>query len=317
MALKRALFIAGPTASGKSALSLRLAEDLNGVIINADSMQVYKDLRVITARPSEAEEAEAPHKLYGFLDGSEVCSAAFWAERAMEEIETAWAAGQTPIVIGGTGMYFKVLLDGIAVIPDIPDDIRRSVRNRCAAEGSEALHEELMAVDGRTATRLAPGDSQRICRALEVYLATGKPISAWQAETAPGPMKAHDEAGEVVKVVLDPPRDVLYDRCNRRFDLMMQQGALEEVQALMARELDPSLPLMRSLGVPQLIAYLRGGLPYDDAMEDAKMQTRRFAKRQLTWFRNQFGDWKRLPAQLSESAYGDFVNKNIKNPLTE
>ncbi len=315
--MKRALFIAGPTASGKSALSLRLAEDLNGVIINSDSMQVYRDLRVITARPGKEEEAQAPHRLYGFLDGAEVCSAAFWAERAVAEIEAAWQGGQTPIIIGGTGMYFKVLLDGIATIPDIPHDIRQMIRTRCAEEGSEMLHGELVAVDAATAERLAPGDSQRICRALEVYHATGKPISMWQADTKPGPMKPCDDRGQVVKLVLDPPREVLYERCDRRFDAMLEQGALDEVRTLMARGLDRSLPVMRSLGVPQLIAYLDGSLLFDEAREDAKMQTRRFAKRQLTWFRNQFFSWQRLPAQLSESQYRDFVNKNIKNPLTE
>ncbi|WP_417460117.1 tRNA (adenosine(37)-N6)-dimethylallyltransferase MiaA [Kordiimonas sp.] len=313
--MKRALFIAGPTASGKSALSLRLAEDLNGVIINADSMQVYKGLRVITARPSAEEEARAPHRLYGFLDGAEVCSAAFWAERAMEEITKAWEQDQTPIVIGGTGMYFKVLLSGIAVIPDIPDDIRASVRHRCASEGSDVLHTELMALDEVTATRLAPGDSQRICRALEVVKATGRPISAWQADTKPGPMQRYDEDGALTKLVLDPPRDVLYDRCNQRFDIMLDEGAMDEVQALMARNLEQSLPVMRSLGVPQLMGYLKGELPLEDAVEDAKMQTRRFAKRQLTWFRNQFADWERLPAQLSESEYQQFLNKKIKKAV--
>jgi len=309
--LKRALFIAGPTASGKSALSLRLAEDLNGVIINSDSMQVYRDLRVITARPSEEEEARAPHRLYGYLDATEVSSAASWAADAMVEIKAAWANGQTPIVIGGTGLYFKTLLTGMAEIPDIPDEIRADVRARCDREGSEVLHAELAAVDPVTAERLFPGDSQRICRALEVYLATGKPISEWQADTPPGPMQAVDDAGLLIKIVLDPPREVLYDRCNRRFDLMLESGAWEELDALIARGLDPSLPLMRALGVPSLIAYRRGGLSLEEAVDDAKMQTRRFAKRQLTWFRNQFGHWDRFPAQFSESDYRDFLNKKI------
>ncbi|NVJ98626.1 MAG: tRNA (adenosine(37)-N6)-dimethylallyltransferase MiaA [Alphaproteobacteria bacterium] len=309
--MKRALFIAGPTASGKSALSLKLAKDLNGVIINSDSMQVYSDLRVITARPSEEEEAQAPHRLYGYLDASEVSSAAGWAQDAMQEIEASWAQDQTPIVIGGTGMYFKTLLDGMAVIPEIPNDIRAGVRARCEAEGSEALHMDLQSVDPATAARLFPGDSQRICRALEVYEATGKPISEWQADTKPGPMQAVDDAGLLTKIVLDPPRDVLYDRCNRRFDLMLETGAWQELDNLLARNLDPSLPLMRSLGVPSLAAYRRGELSLKDAIEDAKMQTRRFAKRQLTWFRNQFGHWERFPAQFSESEYRDFLNKKI------
>ncbi|MCJ9427472.1 tRNA (adenosine(37)-N6)-dimethylallyltransferase MiaA [Kordiimonas marina] len=310
--MKTAILIAGPTASGKSALSLRLAADTNGVIINADSMQVYRDLRVITARPSEEDEAKAPHKLYGFMDATEVCSAAFWAERAMAEIEAAWAEGLTPIVVGGTGMYFKVLLDGIAEIPEIPEDIRADVRARCDAEGSEVLHAELRTVDPVTADRLAPGDSQRISRALEVYKATGTPLSVWHKDTRPGPLKPLEEAGGLIKLVIDPPRDVLYDRCNRRFDLMLGEGGLDEVKALMARNLDVSLPVMRALGVPSLMAYLQGEVSLEGAVEDAKMQTRRFAKRQLTWFRNQFGAWDRVSAQLSESQYRDFLNKKIK-----
>lgn len=309
--MKRALFIAGPTASGKSALSLRLAKDLNGVIINSDSMQVYRDLRVITARPSEEEEAMAPHRLYGYLDAKLVSSAASWADDAMAEIEAAWRQGLMPIVIGGTGMYFKTLLDGMAAIPEIPEGTRAEIRARCEAEGSAVLHDELRQIDPETAGRLFPGDSQRICRALEVYHATGKPISAWQADTPPGPMKPADEAGQLIKIVLDPPRDILYDRCNRRFDIMLQTGAWDEIDALIERNLDPTLPLMRALGVPSLIAHRLGDVPLEDAIEDAKMQTRRFAKRQLTWFRNQFGDWERFPAQFSESEYWDFLNKKI------
>ncbi|TNE65571.1 MAG: tRNA (adenosine(37)-N6)-dimethylallyltransferase MiaA [Alphaproteobacteria bacterium] len=313
--MKRAILIAGPTASGKSALSLRLAHDLDGVIINADSMQVYKDLRIITARPSVEDEAAAPHRLYGFMDPTEVCSAALWADLAMQEIEAAWQAGKTPIVIGGTGMYFKVLIDGIAEIPEIPDAIRADVRDRCAREGSTTLHAELATVDPATAARLAPGDSQRICRALEVWHATGRAISDWQQDTRPGPMKPYVDAGGITRLVLDPPRDVLYDRCNRRFDIMMKEGAMAEVEVLMARNLDVSLPAMRALGVPSLMALARGEMDEATAMEDARMQTRRFAKRQLTWFRNQFSDWGRIPAQLSESEYREILNKKIKKPV--
>ena len=190
--MKQALFIAGPTASGKSALSLKLAKDLNGVIINADSMQVYDGLRIVTACPSEADEAVAPHRLYRFLDPAAICSAAFWAEKAMAEIEVAWAKGQTPIVIGGTGMYFKVLLEGIAKIPDIDPAIRSSVRAECGADGSAALHAELHTCDPVTAARLPVGDSQRICRAVDVFRLTGRSPSAWHKETAPGRMQAAD-----------------------------------------------------------------------------------------------------------------------------
>ncbi len=299
--MKQALFIAGPTASGKSALSLKLASDMDGVIINADSMQVYTGMRVVTACPSEEDEAEAPHRLYRFLDPSETCSAAFWAEKAMAEIEAAWAHDQMPIVIGGTGMYFKVLLDGIAHIPEIPDEIRTAVRSECEAEGSAHLHAELATYDVPTAERLFPGDGQRICRAVEVYRATGKPLSDWHKDTAPGLMKAADEAGLVTKMVLNPERDVLYDRCNRRFDQMILEGAIGEVEALMGRGLDKSLPAMRALGVPSIMAFLKEEMSIEAAAEDAKMQTRRFAKRQLTWFRNQFSDWDRVSTQDSES----------------
>ena len=301
--MKQALFIAGPTASGKSALSLKLAKDLNGVIINADSMQVYKGLRIITACPSESDEAAAPHRLYRFLEPTEICSAAFWAEKAMAEIEAAWANEQTPIVIGGTGMYFKVLLEGIAKIPDIDPEIRAAVRSECAEDGSESLHAALHVYDPVTAARLVPGDSQRICRAVEVYRSTGKSLSDWHKDTEPGLMQAANVEGRVKKYILNPDRETLYQRCNLRFDLMMQEGALAEVEALMARDLDPALPAMRALGVPSLISLLKGEQEEVEALEDAKMQTRRFAKRQLTWFRNQFSDWERIFAQFSESEY--------------
>lgn len=310
--MKQALFIAGPTASGKSALSLRLAKDLNGVIINADSMQVYDGLRIVTACPSEADEAAAPHRLYRFLDPAETCSAAFWAKKARAEIDAAWANGQTPIVIGGTGMYFKVLLEGIAEVPDIDPDIRAAVRQECEEAGSEVLHQELSEYDAVTAARLAPGDSQRICRAVEVYRSTGKALSDWHKETTPGLMQAEDQAGQITKLIINPDRAELYERCNLRFDLMLEEGALDEVADLMKRDLDPTLPIMRALGVPSLLAILKGQQNREEAIEDAKMQTRRFAKRQLTWFRNQFSHWKRISAQLSESEYQKILSKNIK-----
>lgn len=310
--MKQALFIAGPTASGKSALSLRLAKDLNGVIINADSMQVYDGLRIVTACPSEEDEAAAPHRLYRFLDPAETCSAAFWAEKARAEIDEVWDKGQTPIVIGGTGMYFKVLLEGIAKIPDIDPEIRAAVRKECEKEGSAKLHAELTDYDLDAHARLFPGDSQRVSRAVEVFRSTGKALSDWQKETEPGLMQAEDEAGKILKLIINPEREILYDRCNRRFDLMIEAGALNEVAALMERNLDPSLPVMRALGVPSLIAILRDEVEKGAAIDDAKMQTRRFAKRQLTWFRNQFSTWERISAQLSESEYRKILSKNFK-----
>jgi len=308
--VKQALLIAGPTASGKSALSLRLAKDLNGVVINADSMQVYDGMRVLTACPSVEDEQAAPHKLYRFLDAEETCSAAFWAAQAMAEIESAWQAGQVPIVIGGTGMYFKVLLEGIAHIPDIDTAVRETVRAECDEKGSEHLHKELAIADSVIAERLSPNDSQRVCRAVEVYRSTGKALSQWHRDTEPGLLQAADTAGFVNKLVLSPEREELYERCNRRFDIMLSEGAIDEVKALMQRSLPTSLPAMRALGVPQLIMYLQGKHNLDEVSEEAKMQTRRFAKRQLTWFRNQFSEWEKLFTQYSERKYDEIVSKN-------
>ena len=299
--MKRALFIAGPTASGKSAFALEVAGRHDGIIINADSMQVYRDLPVLTACPPVEEEAIAPHRLYGFLDGTEVCSVAFWAEKAMQEIESAWEADKLPILVGGTGMYFKVLLDGIAKIPDIPEQIRSSVRSECLLNGSQALHGELQDVDPQAAVRLAPGDSQRVCRAVEVFRATGIPLSTWQKDTPPGPMAKLDGAGGVDKVAIIPERNELYRRCDLRFDHMLESTAIAEVEALVARQLSSDLPIMRALGVPALAAYLAGSVSLDEASTEAKMQTRRFAKRQLTWLRNQFSHWNKNFAQYMES----------------
>ncbi len=310
--MKRALFIAGPTASGKSAFAMKTAAAYDGIIINADSMQVYRDLSVISACPSAAEQKQVTHRLYGFLDATEICSAAFWAEKAMAEIRSAWATGKLPILVGGTGMYFKVLIDGIAKIPDIPADVRAQVRRECQDLGSEALYTELTVSDPITAARLAPGDSQRVSRAIEVVRSTGIPLSDWQKDTKPGPMQSFDEAGEIGKYVVLPDREELYARCDHRFDQMMEQGAIEEVRALVGRNLRNDLPIMRALGVPSLARYLAGETTYDQAADDAKMQTRRFAKRQLTWFRNQFSHWKMLNAQYSESYFDKLVAKIFK-----
>ncbi|WP_255934410.1 tRNA (adenosine(37)-N6)-dimethylallyltransferase MiaA [Kordiimonas sp. SCSIO 12610] len=299
--MKQAILIAGPTASGKSALSIKLAKQYDGVVINADSMQVYRDLRIITARPSVEEEMMAPHKLYGVVDGAQAFSAMDWAKLAMNAVDEAWQDNRTPILVGGTGMYFRTLLDGMAHIPDVDPEIRTQVRAEAVEFGSAKLHAELMICDPMTAERLAQGDSQRISRAIEVYRSSGKPISEWQKETQAGPLQALDQSGNVKKVVLEWPREELYRRCDLRFDLMLEEGALEEVEALLSRNLSPVLPLMKSLGVPSLMKYLSGNISLDEAREESKTQTRRFAKRQMTWFRNQFNAWERIDAQYLES----------------
>lgn len=308
----RAILIAGPTASGKSALAIRLANDLGGVIINADSMQVYKDLQIITARPDSDEEKAAPHRLYGTIDGAEACSAVEWSAMAMQEIERAWASGLMPILVGGTGLYFKTLLEGMVTIPPIDPEIRQQVRSDVDEFGPQVMHTKLKELDIRAFERLEPADSQRISRAMEVVLSTGKALSAWQDEPHAGPLTLLDGEGKIAKIVIDIDRDILYERCEFRLEKMIKEGALDEIGSLLKRDLDPSLPILKALGVPSLSAYLEGKAAEDEAVSAAKTQTRQFAKRQLTWFRNQFASWDRVNAQLSESEYRSllyFLNK--------
>jgi tRNA dimethylallyltransferase len=273
--------IAGPTASGKSALALVLAEALGGTIINADSMQVYRDLRVVTARPTETDLARAPHRLYGVIDGAELCSAAHWAALARAEIAAIRAEGRLPILVGGTGLYLRTLLHGIAEIPPIPEAIRAAARARHAAIGGVAFRAELAGLDPAGAARLAPGDSQRLMRAYEVVTATGRPIGAWQRDAAPGEALSHRA------FVLLPPREVLNAAIDARFIAMAGNGALDEVAALLERRLDPALPVMKAVGVPELAAHIRGETTLDAAIEAAQTASRRYAKRQMTWFRHQ------------------------------
>ncbi|WND02076.1 tRNA (adenosine(37)-N6)-dimethylallyltransferase MiaA [Temperatibacter marinus] len=310
--MKHTILIAGPTASGKSAFALMLAKKMNGVVINADSMQVYRDLRILTARPSQEEEAEAPHKLYGYLDASDVCSAADWTVDAIKEIRAAQARGQLPIVVGGTGMYFRFLLEGVATIPKIEPAIRESVRQECEQYGSEALHARLREIDPPLFKKLHSADSQRICRALEVWLSSGKALSEWQKKNEPGPLLSEDQEGVVHKYVLSLDRETLYDRCNLRFDLMMEQGTMNEVENLNRRGLDSNLPCMKSLGYPDLIRYLNKEVSLEVAIENSKMQTRRFSKRQLTWFRNQFSQWNFIDTQQLERESDRLIKYIIK-----
>ena len=306
------LVIAGPTASGKSALALRAAQECGGTVINADSMQVYADLRIITARPSEADEAAAPHRLYGVLDASEVCSAARWRDMALAEIDATLEADRLPILCGGTGLYLKALLQGLSPMPDIPDPVRAEIRTRCDREGPEAMHALLAAQDPEMAGRLNPTDSQRICRALEVVTATGRSLAAWQAETPDGP-PSHLR---FVTVALIPPRDALYAGINQRFERMVEMGALDEVRALDARALDPKLPALKALGVPELRAYLKGESTLEEAVATAATKSRRYAKRQNTWLKSQIIINRCYFAKFSESLWSSFFAFIRENGLT-
>ncbi len=285
--------IAGPTASGKSALALALAERSGGVVINADSAQVYRDLRVVTARPSAEDEARAPHRLYGYRDGAEPCSAADWAADAKAVVAEAHAAGLLPILVGGTGLYIRTLLDGIAPVPAIDPAIRAGVRALPVAEAHGALAGE----DPEAAARLRPTDTSRVARALEVVRSTGRPLSAWQAEKVGG------IGGSVAlrPLILLPPRRWLHERCDRRFEAMLGEDGLEEVRALLTRGLDPALPVMRAIGVPEIAGLLRGELSRDQALAAGRTATRQYAKRQYTWFSRQPpAEWPRLTEPLDQ-----------------
>jgi tRNA dimethylallyltransferase len=286
-AAKRAVLIAGPTASGKSALALTLAEALGGTIINADAMQVYRDLRVLTARPSPAEEARVPHLLYGHVDAAENYSVGRWCVDAGAALSAVERGGRLPILTGGTGLYFKALTRGLAAVPPIPAQIRAAVRARLEREGIAALYAELSERDGATARRLMSGDRARITRALEVVLATGRSLTDWHRE---GMTPALDPQ-LAVKVFLDVDRAELYRRIDARFDAMLCAGALDEVRALASRRLDPALPAIKAHGAPWLIRHLNGEIDLAAAVEAAKRDTRRYTKRQATWFRHQLPDW--------------------------
>jgi len=283
----RAILIAGPTASGKSALALTLAERLGGVVINADSMQVYRDLRIITARPTVAEEARVPHRLYGHVDAAENHSVGVWCRDARAALAEAKQDGRVPIVVGGTGLYFKALTQGLSAVPSTPADIRAAVRARCDQEGPEALHAELARRDPVMAGRLKPADRMRIARALEVLETTGRSLADWHGDGMPAILNP-DHA---VKVFLAIDRTELYRRIDARFDGMLAAGALDEVRALAARGLDPMLPAMKAHGVPWLRRYLLDEIDLQEAAEGGKRDTRRYTKRQVTWFRHQMPDW--------------------------
>jgi tRNA dimethylallyltransferase len=296
----KAVLIAGPTASGKSALALELAQGTGGTIINADSMQVYRDLRVLTARPTKEEEARVPHRLYGHVDAAVNFSAGHWVSDATAVLTEARAQNRFPIFVGGSGLYFKALTRGLSAVPPIPPEVRESVRARLERDGVEVLHLVLAQRDPVSAERLKPRDRTRVARALEVIEATGRSLTDWHRDGLPPLLPP----GEFSAVFLAPERDQLYARIDARFEAMLKAGALEEVARLAARRLDPLLPAMKAHGVPALLRHIRGEIALEEAAAIGRADTRHYAKRQFTWFRHQLpefewvkpeevGDWVR------------------------
>ena len=289
--MTRVFLLMGPTASGKSALALALAEKLGGEIVNADSMQVYRDLRVLTARPSVEEEARVPHHLYGHVDAAVRYSVGRWLDDALGAIAAIRARGALPIVVGGTGLYFNALTKGLAEIPAADPELREDLQRRLEAEGAPALHAALAVVDPESGSRLQPNDAPRILRALEVWETTGQSIGEHQKNTTPA-LAREEWAG----LLLTPPRETLYAAINARFEEMLTAGALDEARALAARGLYPLLPAMKAHGAPALMAHLRGALGLTEAAEIAQRDTRRYAKRQFTWMAGQMEDWPNAPS---------------------
>jgi tRNA dimethylallyltransferase len=285
----RALLIAGPTAAGKTALAIAAAERLDGEIVNADSMQIYDGLHLITARPTAAETARIPHHLFGVADPAERWSVGRWSEAALAACSDIRERGKIPVLVGGTGLYFNALTVGLAPVPEIGDAARERVVALLAEGGLTALVDEARRLDPAAAARVAPADRQRLQRIVEVGYETGRPLSDFQAGTTP-----LLPPGSWQGVVIEPDREALYARIEARFDMMMAAGALDEVAAFAARGLDPDLPAMKALGVPPLMAHLRGELSREEAVDTAKRDSRRYAKRQLTWFRNQTASWPRI-----------------------
>ena len=324
------IIIAGPTATGKSALALAAAEAVGGVVINADSMQVYRDLRILTARPDADAMARADHRLYGVLSADERCSAGRWRELALAEIDAARRDGKRPILVGGTGLYLRALMVGLAPVPPVCDEIRRAGEARRAAIGAEAFHAELVVRDPASAARLFPGDTQRVVRAWAVWEATGRSLTEWRSTRSPifggsgvagvpdgdgpGPEVAPEPWFDIYLVM--PQRDVVYAACDRRFERMVKEGGLDEAAALADRRLPPDAPILKALGVPQLIAHLRGEMSLNEAVALAQRQTRRYAKRQLTWFRHQIPDAGALPVRRRQVISAQLSERLVMETLT-
>ncbi|HEX5380372.1 MAG TPA: tRNA (adenosine(37)-N6)-dimethylallyltransferase MiaA [Phenylobacterium sp.] len=298
----RIWLIAGPTASGKSALALRLAQETGAEIVGADALQLYRDLPILTAAPGPEERAAVPHHLVGEVDAADGWSAGRWLRAARATLDDIAARGRPAVVVGGTGLYFRALTQGLADIPEIPPQVRAEAEARFAAEGEPAFRAGLAEVDPAAAARISPGDRQRLVRAFEVFAATGRALSDWQATDEgalpPGSWRA---------VALEPPRDQLYDRCDARFEVMVAKGALDEVAALAARNLDPALPALKAVGYRELSAHLRGETTLPRAVAAAQQETRRYAKRQSTWLRGQMAGWPRVTALDPETQWRQFI----------
>lgn len=298
----RVALIAGPTASGKSALAIALARKANGIVINADASQVYADLQILSARPNAQEMGDIPHRLFGHIDGAQACTAARWAAEARAEIRQAHDEERLPILVGGTGLYIRTLLDGIAPVPDIDPAIRAEVRALPVAEAHIALTRE----DPQAAARLAAADTNRVARALEVVRSTGRTLTDWQLHKSGG---IADQV-RLTPLILLPPRDWLIDRCDRRFEQMVTGGGVEEVEALIARNLSPDLPVMRAIGVPEIAGWLRGEMDRATMLDRGRIATRQYAKRQYTWFSRQPPtDWQREIGQIDDKIVDHMVIK--------
>ncbi len=291
------LIVAGPTASGKSALAVDVAVEFGGVVINADSMQVYRDLSILTARPGPQDEARAPHKLFGLLSAADPCSVGRWLEMARVAVREARDAGLLPIFAGGTGLYIRALMEGLAEVPPIPAQVRKEVRDLHARIGLEAFRDELAKVDPDAADELSQGDTQRLIRAMEVVLGTGETLAHWRRQ--PGGKAGVPGRKGVIKLL--PDREDIYSACDARFAGMIEAGAVDEVRALIAQDLDPGLPALKAVGVPELTRYLLGVTSLEEAQTKASQATRNYAKRQLTWLRHQLADAETVSTQYSES----------------
>jgi tRNA dimethylallyltransferase len=300
---RKAVLIAGPTASGKSALALELAQATGGVIVNADSMQVYRDLRIITARPTPAEEALAPHRLYGHVDAAVNFSAGSWVLDAAAALAEARAQNRPAIFAGGSGLYFKALTRGLSAVPPIPPAVRDDVRARLERDGVEALHAELAKRDPASAERLKPRDRTRIARALEVVEATGRSLTDWHRDGLP-PLLPQ---GAFRALFLEPDREQLYARIDARFAAMLKAGALDEVAALASRKLDPLLPVMKAHGVPALLRHLAGEITLEEATVIGRADTRHYAKRQFTWFRHQLPEFEWVKPEAARGWLADVI----------